>query len=105
MSSTRRTSRNEADEHYCLVLKLLNSCLAVGLEDRHCGNLVGTVALLLEGIRDERSCTAEILRKSGNVEANLFSCPMAPSLLFVVHATRGGWAPHVIKNLNQGGSG
>jgi len=30
---------------------------------------------------------------------------MAPSLLVVVHATRGGWAPHVIKNLNQGGSG
>lgn len=73
MSSTRRTSRNEADERYCLVLKLLNSRLVVELEDRHCGNLVRTVALLLEGIRDERSCTAEILRKSANVEADIFS--------------------------------
>jgi len=74
MSSTRRTSRHGADERYCLLLKLLNFRPAVGLEDRHCGNLVGTIALLFEGIRDERVCTADILRKSANVEADIFSC-------------------------------
>src|SRR5262245_8658923 len=105
MSSTRRSNRNGADERYCLVLKLLNSRLAVVLDDRHCGNLVRTVALLLKGIRDGRSHAAEVLKKSGNEEADIFSYPMAPSLLFVVHATRGGCAPHVMKNLNQGGSG